>query len=163
MTPLPSLFVSPGAPTFALEPGRAGALLRDIGQRIEALPDVRAVQVVSSHWRTLFVFKPAGTTAFFRSLGLPDGLAYFTIAAEFAGGVALILGIWPRAAALALVPMMLRTIATVHGMAGFFFDSPKGGWEYPAFWSVSLLVLALAGDGAWALLPTQTLLQLVGL
>lgn len=117
MTPLPSLFVSPGAPTFALEPGRAGALLRDIGQ----------------------------------------------LAAEFAGGVALILGIWPRAAAFALAPMTLGTIVTVHGKAGFFFDSPKGGWEYPAFWSVSLLVLALAGDGAWALLPTQTLFQLIGL
>lgn len=111
----------------------------------------------------LFVFKPAGTTAFFRSLGLPGGLAYLTIVAEFAGGVALILGLWPRAAALALIPMMLGTIVMVHGKAGFFFDSPKGGWEYPAFWSVSLLVLALAGDGAWALLPTQTLLQLIGL
>lgn len=77
--------------------------------------------------------------------------------------MALILGIWPRAAALALVPMMLGTIVTVHGKAGFFFDGPKGGWEYPAFCSVSLLVLALAGDGAWALLPTKTLLQLIGL
>ena len=111
----------------------------------------------------LFVFKPAGTAAYFRSLGLPGGLAYFTIAAEFAGGLALLLGVWPRAAALALIPMMLGTIVTVHGKAGFFFDRPKGGWEYPAFWSISLLVLALAGDGAWALLPTQNLLRLFGL
>lgn len=111
----------------------------------------------------LLVFKPAGTVGFFRSLGLPGWLAYFTIAAELAGGLALILGIWPRAAALALAPMMLGTIAMVHGKAGFFFDNPKGGWEYPAFWTVALLVLALAGDGAWALLPTQTLIQLLGL
>lgn len=113
-------------------------------------------------WLKLFVFKPAGTAGFFRSLGLPAALAYFTIAAEFAGGVALILGIWPRAAALALAPMMLGTIAMVHGKAGFFFDNPKGGWEYPAFWTVGLLVLALAGDGAWALWPTGALLQLFG-
>lgn len=58
---------------------------------------------------------------------------------------------------------MLGTNVTMHGKAGFFFDGPKGGWEYPAFCSVSLLVLALAGDGAWALLPTKTLLQLIGL
>ena len=111
----------------------------------------------------LFVFKPAGTAGFFRSLGLPGGLAYVTIAAELAGGLALILGIWPRIAALALAPLMLGTIAMVHGKAGFFFDSPKGGWEYPAFWTVSLLVLALAGDGAFALLPTQALLSVLGL
>ena len=29
-----------------------------------------------------------------------------------------------------------------------------GGWEYPAFWAVGLVTLALAGDGAGALVPT---------
>ncbi|WP_326533414.1 dioxygenase family protein [Pseudorhodoferax sp.] len=49
---LPAIFVSHGAPTFALEPGRAGPLLRGIGQRLQALPGLRAVLVVSPHWRT---------------------------------------------------------------------------------------------------------------
>jgi 4,5-DOPA dioxygenase extradiol len=49
---LPSLFVSHGAPTFALEPGRAGPLLRGIGERVQALPGLRAVLVMSPHWRT---------------------------------------------------------------------------------------------------------------
>ncbi len=102
----------------------------------------------------LFVFKPAGTAGFFRSLGLPGWLAYVTIAAEIGGAIALLFGIWPRAVALLLVPLLLGTIVTVHGKAGFFFDSPKGGWEYPAFWIVGLLTLALLGDGAAALLPT---------
>ena len=48
----PSIFVSHGAPTFALEPGQAGPLLRDVGARVEALTNVRAVLVVSPHWRT---------------------------------------------------------------------------------------------------------------
>jgi 4,5-DOPA dioxygenase extradiol len=48
----PSIFVSHGAPTFALEPGQAGPLLREIGQRVEALPGLRAVLVISPHWRT---------------------------------------------------------------------------------------------------------------
>lgn len=48
----PSLFVSHGAPTFAVEPGRAGPLLRAIGERVQALPGLRAVLVVSPHWRT---------------------------------------------------------------------------------------------------------------
>ncbi len=47
MNTLPSLFVSHGAPTFALEPGLAGAQLRAVG---EALPRPRAVLVVSAHW-----------------------------------------------------------------------------------------------------------------
>jgi len=49
MIRLPSLFISHGAPTFALEPGRAGPLLADVGR---ALPRPRAVLVVSPHWMT---------------------------------------------------------------------------------------------------------------
>ncbi|OYT98882.1 MAG: dioxygenase [Burkholderiales bacterium PBB1] len=49
MTRLPSLFVSHGAPTFAIEPGLAGPKLTALGQ---ALPRPRAVLVVSPHWTT---------------------------------------------------------------------------------------------------------------
>lgn len=101
-----------------------------------------------------FVFTPAGTAGFFQSVGLPGWLAYVTIAWEALGGLALILGVWPRLVALAMVPPLLGAIATVHLQAGFFFDNPHGGWEYPAFWIVGLLSLALIGDGAAALRPT---------
>jgi 4,5-DOPA dioxygenase extradiol len=49
MNRLPSLFVSHGAPTWALEPGVAGRLLAQIG---ESLPRPKAVLVVSPHWIT---------------------------------------------------------------------------------------------------------------
>ncbi|HRO36972.1 class III extradiol ring-cleavage dioxygenase [Thauera sp.] len=49
MPTLPTLFVSHGAPTFALEPGRAGAGLAALGR---SLPRPRAVLVVSPHWMT---------------------------------------------------------------------------------------------------------------
>lgn len=103
----------------------------------------------------LFVFTPAGAASFFGSLGLPPALAYVTMAAELLGGLALILGIHARAVALALIPLLLGTIVMVHGANGFFFDAKGGGWEYPAFWSIALLVLALIGDGAHALVPTR--------
>jgi putative oxidoreductase len=103
----------------------------------------------------LFVFTPAGAAGFFGSLGLPPALAYVTMAAELLGGLALILGIYARAVALALIPLLLGTIVMVHGANGFFFDAKGGGWEYPAFWSIALLVLALIGDGAHALIPTR--------
>lgn len=48
-TALPTLFISHGAPTFALEPGRAGAQLAALGR---ALPAPRAVVIVSPHWMT---------------------------------------------------------------------------------------------------------------
>lgn len=102
----------------------------------------------------LFVFTPAGTAAFFGSLGLPGWLAYVTIAWELVGGIALILGIWPRLVAIALIPVLLGAIFTVHGPAGFFFTNPKGGWEFLALWIAGLFALALIGDGPFALKPT---------
>ena len=45
----PVLFISHGAPTFALEPGQLGAKLRALGQQ---LTGVKAVLVVSPHWQT---------------------------------------------------------------------------------------------------------------
>jgi putative oxidoreductase len=98
-----------------------------------------------------FVFTPAGTAKFFASVGMPAELAYLVIPAEVLAGVALILGLWTRAVALAATPILLGAIFTVHGAAGFFFTNPHGGWEYPAFWTVALLVQALLGDGAYAL------------
>lgn len=48
-SPAPVLFVSHGAPTFALEPGQLGPALTALGQRQHA---ARAVLVVSPHWQT---------------------------------------------------------------------------------------------------------------
>lgn len=49
MTNLPSLFISHGAPSFALEPGIAGPRLTALGH---TLPRPAAVLVVSPHWMT---------------------------------------------------------------------------------------------------------------
>jgi putative oxidoreductase len=105
----------------------------------------------------LRVFTVAGTIGFFRSLGLPGWLAPVTIAVEILGALALVFGIAPRLVALALVPLILGTIVTVHGRKGWLFSNPDGGWEFPAFWAVALVVLALLGDGAFTLLPTAHL------
>ena len=49
MSRLPTLFISHGAPTFALEPGIVGPRLTALGR---ALPRPEAVLVVSPHWMT---------------------------------------------------------------------------------------------------------------
>ena len=97
-----------------------------------------------------FVFTPAGTAQFFESIGLPGALGYATIAAEFVGGVLLILGVQTRIVALAFIPILLGA-TWVHAGNGWLFSAPKGGWEFPAFWTVALVVQALLGDGAFAL------------
>ncbi|SLM25618.1 DoxX family protein [Stenotrophomonas indicatrix] len=99
----------------------------------------------------LLVFTPAGTAAFFGSLGLPGVLGYLTIAVELAISAALLLGIYARWIGLLGVPLLLGTIVTVHGANGFSFANAGGGWEYPAFWALALVVLFLLGDGRWTL------------
>lgn len=48
-TTTPLLFISHGAPTFAIEPGKLGPQLNALGTEFG---DVRAVLVVSPHWQT---------------------------------------------------------------------------------------------------------------
>ena len=49
MPRLPTLFISHGSPTFALEPGQAGPSLTALGK---TLPRPQAMLVVSPHWMT---------------------------------------------------------------------------------------------------------------
>ena len=99
----------------------------------------------------IVVFTPAGTAGYFESLGFPGALAYLVIAAEALGGLALVLGVATRWVSLALVPILLGSIYAPHYAAGFIFSNEGGGWEFPAFWAVTLLVQALLGDGAHSL------------
>jgi putative oxidoreductase len=55
-----------------------------------------------------------------------------------------------------MIPDLLGAIALVHAHAGFFFTNDGGGWEYPGFWAIALLVLALSGDGKWAIKQTHS-------
>lgn len=102
------------------------------------------------------VFTVPGTVAFFEGLGLPGFFAHLTILAELVGGVLLILGVYARAVALALVPVLLGA-TWAHAGNGWLFTAPNGGWEYPAFLTVAALVQALIGDGAFALRATPAL------
>ena len=94
----------------------------------------------------VFVFTLPGTVAFFESVGLPGFLAYVTIVAEVAGGLALIFGIYTRLVALALTPILIGA-TFVHAGNGWLFINEGGGWEFPAFWTIALISVALLGRG----------------
>lgn len=100
----------------------------------------------------IFVFTVPGTVEFFASLGYPAVLAYAVIFGEVIGGLALIAGIGVRYVALALVPVLIGATLT-HAGNGWLFSSENGGWEFPAFWTATLFVQALLGNGALALHP----------
>ncbi len=101
----------------------------------------------------VFVFTIPGTVGYFESLGLPGVLAYLTIAAEIAGGLALILGVATRTVSLALIPVLLGA-TWVHSGNGWVFSLEGGGWEFPLFWAVVQVAIALLGSGAYALKPS---------
>ena len=107
----------------------------------------------------VFVFTLAGTVRYFGTLGLPPWIAYSVMVLELVLGIALILGVWARLAALVGIPHLLGTILFVHGAKGWAFSAPGGGWEFPAFWAVALLAVALLGDGAHALVRTPLVSQ----
>lgn len=100
-----------------------------------------------------FVFTLPGTAQFFQSLGLPGELAYVTFFAELIGGVLILSGVYARWIALALVPILLGA-TWAHSGNGWLFTSPNGGWEYPAFLTLTAIAFALIGDGKYVLRAT---------
>jgi putative oxidoreductase len=88
-------------------------------------------------------------------LGLPAILAFGAIAAEFFGGVALILGLLSRVAAAGIVVIMIFAIVMVHGRYGLFlnwFGDRKGhGYEYHLLAIGLAVVVIVKGSGALSL------------
>lgn len=77
----------------------------------------------------------AGIVQWFGSIGLPPLLAYAVTAIEFCGGIALLLGLFTRLAALGIIFVMIGAIFSVKLQAGFI-----GGYEY----DVALIAIAAA-------------------
>lgn len=98
----------------------------------------------------VLTFTVPGTVGFFESLGYPGFFAYLVILGEIGGGLALILGIKTRETSLLLIPIMIGATLQ-HVGNGWLFSAPNGGWEFPAFWTVLLVVQVLLGDGAYAM------------
>ena len=98
----------------------------------------------------LGTFGIAGTMGFFGSLGYPPIFGAIVIFAEIGAGIALITGVGVRVVSLLSLPIMIGATLQ-HAGNGWLFSAPRGGWEFPAFWTVLLLVQAGLGAGAYAL------------
>nr|WP_295899928.1 DoxX family protein [uncultured Bdellovibrio sp.] len=96
-----------------------------------------------------------GTMQFFtETMGIPAPLAFLAIAAEFAGGLALILGLGTRWAAILVGTVMAVAALTSHVQNGFFmnwFGNQKGeGWEFHLLAIAIALALVVRGGGAYS-------------
>jgi putative oxidoreductase len=98
----------------------------------------------------LFQMGPSGLAGFFGQIGIPfpELNAYFIIAAELLGGMAMIAGLGTRILGALFAAIMVVAIATVHGSAGFFLPN---GYEYTLVLLAGSITLALQGAGAFAL------------
>jgi putative oxidoreductase len=97
----------------------------------------------------------SGTMGFFTgAMHIPAPLAFLAIAAEFFGGLGLILGFLTRIAAFGIAVNMLVAIATVHGAFGFFMNwsgAQKGeGIEYHLLVLAMTAFLMIRGAGAFS-------------
>ncbi|WP_198333304.1 DoxX family protein [Psychrobacter aquimaris] len=90
----------------------------------------------------------AGTAGWLSSMGMEPGLLMAILAggAEFFGGLALVLGLLTRPAALIAAFTMLVAIFSVHISNGLF--AADGGYEYALTLMVALLALTVQGGGA---------------
>lgn len=104
----------------------------------------------------VFVFTLPGFSAFLDQLGLPGVMAWPVFTLEVIGGILIVLGVWPRLVAPALIPIL--AVATwTHLPNGWLFTNTGGGWEYPVYLIVASVAQSLIGDGAWALARTPDL------
>ncbi|MGH7376481.1 MAG: DoxX family protein [Candidatus Methylomirabilales bacterium] len=94
----------------------------------------------------LFVFGFGGVANFLGQVGIPAPMlaAVVVTAVEFLGGLALLLGLFTRLAAIPLAINMLVAILTVHLKAGFFLPN---GYEFALTLLAATVALVLLGSG----------------
>jgi putative oxidoreductase len=89
---------------------------------------------------------PQGFAAFMHA---PAIMGYLVGLAQFAGGIAILTGLFIRVGAICIIIVMLGAIFLVHLPHGF--DVSKGGIEYPLTQLLIAFALLIAGAGAYSL------------
>ena len=92
---------------------------------------------------------------FREQLRIPAPLALLSVAAEFLGGLGLIVGLLSRIAALGIAVVMIVALVAVHGKFGFFmnwYGEKQGhGIEYHILALALALAVIIKGGGAFSL------------
>jgi putative oxidoreductase len=98
----------------------------------------------------LFVFGLDGVAGGFAQMGapLPEVTAPLVAFGEFAGGMALTLGLFSRVVSVALAAIMLGALLIVHLPNGFFMPA---GIEFVLALMAGAIALAITGPGSYSL------------
>jgi putative oxidoreductase len=112
---------------------------------------ILGIVYVMHAYLALVVFGVSGMIAYQVKAGIafPEIATWYLILAHGVGGVLLVLGIYPRWAALANVPAMLGALVFVHLKNGFW--AHQNGYEYVLVLLVATVASAMIGGGALTL------------
>ena len=107
--------------------------------------------LVPHGYMKLFVGGVGKTAAGFAKMGLEPAypLALYIALLEFVGGIMLALGLFTRAVAVLVIGFMAVAVLHVHMKNGFLWTA--GGYEYPLFWGLVCLAIAIRGGGPLSL------------
>jgi putative oxidoreductase len=97
----------------------------------------------------------SATMASFTHMGIPALFAFLAIAAEFFGGLGLLVGLLGRVAAFGVLCDMLVAIVMIHSHVGFFMNwsgTQKGeGFEYHLLAIAVCVTILVKGSGAFSI------------
>jgi putative oxidoreductase len=107
----------------------------------------------------------AGTAGFFAKAGFhpPEVWVWIAAVAETSAGVALVLGIGTRYAALGACALLAIAVYSLQVVKGFGWTWNTGGYEYPVFWAITSLALAIEAwkaQFARAVVPVRSHLKI---
>jgi putative oxidoreductase len=98
----------------------------------------------------------SGTFKMFAGMGIPPFFSALDIAAEFLGGLFLIIGFLTRISALGIAAVMVVAVYMVHWQSGFFMNwlgrmpAGKEGFEYHILAFGAAIALAIKGGGKFS-------------
>ena len=107
--------------------------------------------LMHSAYLKYYVIGMPGVSKYLVSLGVPEWWAWLVPLYETIGGLALLLGVYARWVAIFIGIHLLFAAYLGHATKGWMFVAKGGGYEFPLFWAIACFVLALLGDGAYAL------------
>lgn len=124
----------------------ANGLTQIQGWGITVLRVVVGIVFLVHGGQKLFVWGFGGVAGFLGQVGIPAPMlaAVIVTLVEFLGGLALLLGLFTRWAAIPLAIDMLVAILAVHLKAGFFLPN---GYEFALTLLAATVALSLLGSG----------------
>jgi putative oxidoreductase len=128
----------------------AAGLTQGQGWGIAVLRVVVGIVFLAHGGQKLFLWGFAGVAGFFGQVGIPAPMlaAIVVTLVECLGGLALLVGLLTRWAAIPLAINMLVAILVVHLKAGFFLPN---GYEFALTLLAANIALSLLGSGEAAL------------